>query len=167
MEQLTEAQIRASFINATQGEAKRLRVPADLADQPWENLDFLGWIDPRAPMQSYLVVPLAGTATGIQLRRNVGGQGPKRVRMCSLCLTTHPATGVSLMVAPRAGSAGREGNSLGIDICSDLNCSLYVRGIVAPPTMSHARETLPVEDKIARLQTNAETFAARVAGRTG
>src|SRR4051794_32411019 len=117
---LTESEIRASFVNCTKGEVKRLRTPSDLDDQRWDNLDFLGWIDPRAPMQSYLVVPRGQELLGVQLRRNVGGKGPKRARMCSICLTHHSGPGVSLMVAPRAGSSGREGNSVGIDICADL-----------------------------------------------
>jgi len=166
MDRLTDDQIRSSFVNATKGEVKRLRVPSDLETQPWDDLDFFGWVDPRAPMQSYLVVPLGDDLVGIQLRRNVGGKGPKRVRMCSLCMTTHAGAGVSLMVAPRAGTAGREGNSLGVDVCADLRCSLYVRGVIPSPTVSHARETLPVEDKVARLQTNVEAFAQRVAGRS-
>jgi hypothetical protein len=46
---LTDAEIRAAFVNCSQGEAKRLHVPRDLASQPWQVLDFLGWRDPQAP----------------------------------------------------------------------------------------------------------------------
>ena len=42
--------------------------------------------------------------------------------------------GVSLMVAPRAGRAGQQGNSVGTYICSDLTCSLVVRGKVQTGT---------------------------------
>jgi len=48
--------------------------------------------------------------------------------MCSLCLTTHTG-GVSLLVAPRTGKAGQQGNTVGAYMCSDLACSLYVRGL--------------------------------------
>jgi hypothetical protein len=161
---LTDAQIRASFVNCTKGEVKRLRLPVDLDEQRWDDLDFLGWVDPRAPMQSYVVVPTDEALVGIQLRRNVGGKGPKRARMCSICLTHHSGPGVSLMVAPRAGSSGRDGNSVGIDICADLRCSLYVRGLIAAPTSAQTRETLSTEDRVARLQANVETFASRVVG---
>jgi hypothetical protein len=37
---LTEPEIRAAFVNCTEGEAKRLNVPRDLAEQPWDDLDF-------------------------------------------------------------------------------------------------------------------------------
>ena len=168
MEPLSEPQVRASFVNATKGEAKRLRVP-DLADQPWDDLDYLGWVDPRAPLQAYLVLPTEdgpdeNGLAGVQLRRNAGGKGPKRARMCSLCLTTHSGSGVSLMVAPRAGQSGRDGNSVGIDVCADLACSRYVRGLLPPPSPSAIKETLSVDERVARLVRNTRAFVDRVRG---
>jgi len=47
VEPLTEQEIRAAFVNCSKGEAKRLHVPRDLAAQPWDDLDFLGWRFPR------------------------------------------------------------------------------------------------------------------------
>ena len=163
MRSIDERQIRDSFVNGSRGEVKRLRPPLHLDDLPWESMDFLGWVDPRAPLRSYLVVPMAGeTLVGMQLRRNVGGSGARRARMCSLCLTTHPGTGVSLMVAPRAGRAGRVGNTVGIDICSELQCSRYARDLLPPPAPLTARETLTIEERVARLRRNLEAFVARV-----
>ncbi|MEV0476177.1 FBP domain-containing protein, partial [Streptomyces prunicolor] len=49
MRPLTEREIRAAFVNCTKGEAKRLSIPRDLAERPWDDLDFLGWRDPQAP----------------------------------------------------------------------------------------------------------------------
>ncbi|TXS09896.1 FBP domain-containing protein, partial [Streptomyces sp. ms191] len=51
MEPLTDRQIRSSFVNCTKGEASRLRLPLDFAALPWEDLDFLGWVDPGAPLR--------------------------------------------------------------------------------------------------------------------
>ena len=162
MEPLTESQIRDAFVNASKGEAKRLNLPADLDEARWEDLDFLGWVDPRAPLQAYLVTPTEAGPVGVQLRRNTAGAGPRRAKMCSLCLTTHSGQGVSLMVARRAGRAGRDGNTVGLDICSGLECSLYARGILPLPTMSAAHETLTTDERIARLRDNLQTFLARV-----
>ncbi|MGN0119022.1 MAG: FBP domain-containing protein, partial [Streptomyces albidoflavus] len=53
---LTEKQIRTSFVNSTKGEAARLRLPLDFAELPWPDLDFLGWVDPGAPLRAHLVV---------------------------------------------------------------------------------------------------------------
>ncbi|MET0525925.1 MAG: FBP domain-containing protein [Nocardioides sp.] len=163
MDPLTESQVRSSFVNCSKGEAKRLNLPPDLGLRRWPDLDFLGWVDPRAPMQSYLVVPTdTHGLVGVRMRRNTSGTGPRRARMCSLCLTTHPGQGVSLMVAPRAGTSGREGNSVGLDICASLECSQYARGQLPLPSISAAHETLTTEERIARLQRNVLTFVARV-----
>lgn len=160
MDAVTEPQIRRAFVNASRGEATRANLPPDLADLPWERMDFLGWVDPKAPQQAYVVVPGDGGLVGVRLRRN--GSGGAGTRMCSVCCTVHPASGVALMVAPRAGKAGRDGNSVGLDLCSDLRCSGYVRGWAPLPAISRVQETSPVEDRVARLQRNLDTFLARV-----
>ncbi|WP_206433973.1 FBP domain-containing protein, partial [Streptomyces sp. ADI98-10] len=50
MEPLTEQEIRTALVNCTpKGEARRLSVPRDLADQPWGDLDFPGRRDPQGP----------------------------------------------------------------------------------------------------------------------
>jgi hypothetical protein len=157
---LTETEIRASFVNCSKGEAKRLHVPKDLASRPWDDLDYLGWADPQAPARRYLVAPVDGTAYGIVLRTNEASVGAARKSMCSLCITVQSG-GVSLMVAPRAGRAGQQGNSVGTYICSDLACSLYVRGALRTGTPG-MHETLTVEQRAARLVTNLESFVAKV-----
>ncbi|MFG2629821.1 FBP domain-containing protein [Streptomyces sp. NPDC048473] len=123
MKPLTEQEIRTAFVNCTKGEAKRLTVPRDLAEQCWGDLDFLGWRDPQAPDRAYLVTELDGSPVGVQLRSSDVGSWQMRRSMCSVCVTTHTG-GVSLMVAPRSGKAGQQGNSVGVYMCSDLACSL-------------------------------------------
>lgn len=80
--------------------------------------------------------------------------------MCSLCLTVRSG-GVSLMVAPRAGKAGQQGHSVGTNICADLCCSLYLRGKLQTGTPGMP-ETLTLDQRIARLVGNVESFVARV-----
>src|SRR5689334_13301488 len=103
MEPLTEREIRESFINCTKGEARRLVIPAGLADQPWEDLDFLGWRDPRSSQRAYLVAEAGGALQGVAMRLAAPSAGQPRRSMCSLCLTTHNPGGVSLMTAAKAG----------------------------------------------------------------
>ncbi|SDP41326.1 FBP C-terminal treble-clef zinc-finger [Pedococcus dokdonensis] len=161
MDSLTETQVRASFVNATKGEVARLHVPRDLGDQPWADLDLLGWTDPKSPLRGYLVVPVPDRGpVGVQLARVQGGS--RRARMCSLCATTHPSGGVALMVAPRAGRSGRDGNTVGLEMCTSLACSAYARGRLKSPSPHLAQETLSVEERVGRLSRNAIAFVERV-----
>ncbi|WP_329408834.1 FBP domain-containing protein [Streptomyces sp. NBC_00704] len=161
MKPLTEQQIRAAFVNCTKGEAKRLAVPRDLADRPWDDLDYLGWRDPQAPDRAYLAVELDGRPRALQLRATASGWGQSRRSMCTMCLTTHSG-GVSLMVAPKAGRAGQQGNSVGAYICRDLACSLYVRGRRDAGAGARLHETITLEEKIARTVANLAAFVAKV-----
>jgi hypothetical protein len=160
---LTESEVRASFVNTSKGEARRLHVPRDLADRPWGDLDYLGWRDPQSPARGYLVTEVDGRAVGVALRAPGSGVGQVRRSMCSLCLTLHSG-GVSLMVAPRAGKAGQQGHSVGTYICADLACSLYVRGKRETGTPG-MHETLSTDQRVERLRDNLVAFLGRVGRR--
>ncbi|MEU6447545.1 FBP domain-containing protein [Streptomyces sp. NPDC048232] len=163
MNPLTEHDIRTSFVNCSKGEAKRLPLPKDLADiDHWGDLDFLGWCDLSAPARSYLVAEREGVPVGVTLRSSSTARGFLRRSMCSLCLTTHPGSGVALMSARKAGSAGREGNSVGLYICTDLDCPLYVRGKKKPAPGGRMEETLTVEQQIDRTRANLAAFLDRL-----
>ncbi|MGW7366086.1 FBP domain-containing protein [Streptomyces sp. NPDC054841] len=164
MKALTEQDIRASFVNCSKGEALRLTLPRDLAERPWGDLDFLGWRDPSAPDRSYLVAERDGRPVGVSLRFPSRQRGYLHRSMCSLCLTTHPGDGVSLMTARKAGRAGREGNSVGAYMCTDLACSLYVRGIKVPVPGGRFQESLTVDEQIERTRNNLFGFLDQVSG---
>lgn len=161
MRPVIEREIRASFVNCTQGETKRLAVPRDLAARPWADLDFLGWRDPAAPDRAYLVTETGAGLVGIALRR-AAASGRARRSMCTLCLTTHPGDGVSLMTARRAGRAGQQGNSVGALICTDLDCSLYLRGKKQAGFGGRFQESLSLEEKIERTAANLAGFLQKV-----
>lgn len=158
---LTEQEIRAAFMNCTKGEAKRLSVPRDLADRTWDDLDYLGWRDPQARDRAYLVTELDGRPRAIALRSPGPASWQMRRSMCVVCMTTHTG-GVSLMVAPKAGKAGRQGDSVGIYLCSDLSCSLYVRGKKDGGPGARLHETITLEEKIQRTVANLSAFVAKV-----
>ncbi|MFB6810471.1 FBP domain-containing protein [Streptomyces sp. NPDC056387] len=165
MDPLTEKQIRSSFVNCTKGEAARLRLPLDFAELPWEDLDFLGWVDPGAPLRAHLVRRDAdGTPLGITLRvPGTSRTSALKSSVCQICLTGHAASGVSLLVAPLAGTRGREGNTVGIYVCADLACSLYMRGKRQPRLRAgRHEETLTLTEKIDRARTNLDAFTNRI-----
>ncbi|MCN9242194.1 FBP domain-containing protein [Streptomyces sp. RY43-2] len=158
MRPLSEQDIRTSFINCSKGEAKRLSIPRDLDERPWDDLDFLGWRDPGAPDRSYLVTERADRLVGVALRFPASQRGFLHRSLCSLCLTTHPGSGVSLMTARKAGAAGREGNSVGIYMCTDLSCPLYIRGKKKPEAGGRFEESLTMDEQIARMMGNLSAF---------
>ena len=159
MEPLIEADIRASFVNTTKGETKRLAVPADLAERPWADLDFLGWRDPASPQRAYLVAETGDRLVGVALRLASPQAGQARRSMCSLCLTTHTPGGVSLMTAAKAG---RTGNSVGTYICVDLACSLYVRGRKKAGPAARFQESLTQQEQIDRTTGKVGAFLQSV-----
>ena len=162
MKALTELDIRTSFVNCTKGEAGRLPLPRDLADRPWGDLDFLGWQDLSAPDRSYLVTEQAGKLVGVVMRIATQKRGLLHSAMCSRCVTSHPGNGVSLMTGRKAGPAGRQGNSVGVYICTDLACSLYIRGKKTPLTGGRLEESLTVEEQIDRMTGKLSNFLDKI-----
>ncbi|MFB4320357.1 FBP domain-containing protein [Actinomadura sp. 21ATH] len=163
MRAITESDIRTSFVNCSKGEAKRLGLPKDFDERPWDDLDFLGWRDPGAPGRSYLVTESGDRLVGIALRvTSGGGRGFTTRSMCSLCLTTRSGGGVSLMTARRTGEAGRQGNTVGQYLCGDLDCSLYVRGRKESVAGGAMEESLTPDEKVARLHANLDAFLAKI-----
>jgi hypothetical protein len=159
---LTEPEIRAAFVNCSKGEAKRANIPRNLAEQPWEDLDFLGWRDPQSPERAYLAAEIDGKLVAITLRCPGPTPLQKKTSMCSVCLTSHTG-GVTLMVAPRTGKAGQQGNTVGDYLCSDLACSLYVRGKKAVQGLgARPQEGLSLEEKSERTMANLSAFIAKV-----
>jgi hypothetical protein len=79
-----------------------------------------------------------------------------------LAVPARTAGGVTLMTARRAGPPGRQGNSVGQYLCTDLACSLYARGLRAPAAGADLDESLSPEDKIARMLANLGTFLDQV-----
>lgn len=162
MDPLGEARIRDSFVNCSKGEAKRIRLPRELDEVPWGDLDFFGWRDPGAPDRAYLVTG-GEHPVGITLRVAPGvRRNLMRSSLCSICLTGHSGGGVDLLAAPLAGPAGRQGNTVGIYMCADLACSLYVRGRKTSAAVKRMEETLTLQERVERTLRNLGGFLAKV-----
>lgn len=99
----------------------------------WDEREYLGWRDPSAPLRGYLVHWIDGRPVGVMLRAAGVSMRPGISAMCSLCRTQQPSDQVTMFSAPRAGKAGRDGNTVGTYICADLACSLIIR--ITPPKL--------------------------------
>ncbi|GAB2969521.1 MAG TPA: FBP domain-containing protein [Actinotalea caeni] len=167
MTPLTDAQIRASFVNATRREVAQATLP-DLSAVRWDRLEYLGWRDRKAPLVAYVVVEIDDVPTGIVLRVADRGSGPRRRAMCAWCEDVVETDDVTLLTARRAGPAGRRGDSIGTLICADFRCSTNAR---RPPTSAEAGSgvaeirDLLVADRIAGLQERCRMFVREVASR--
>jgi len=129
---LTEQQVRRSFLNCSQGEAKGLALPKGFADLDWSALELLGWRDPKAPLRGYLVVDADDRPVGIAVRAAESRMSARTTAMCLLCQTTRSGDAVSLFTARRTGAAGRNGNTVGTYMCADLGCAERVLTDVPP-----------------------------------
>ena len=134
MKELTESEIRGSFVNATKGEIDRMPLPG-LHEVIWADREYLGWRDPGAPLRGYLVHWLGDRPVGIILRASEIGLRHGISAMCALCRTPQPGGLVTMFSAPKAGESGRNGNSVGTYICDDLACSIIIRILPAPHPM--------------------------------
>ncbi|WP_456843809.1 FBP domain-containing protein [Cellulomonas sp. P5_C6] len=126
MNPLTEKIVRASFVNCSKREAAQLTLPPDLADLRWDRLDYLGWIDRKAPLRAYVVLPVEDSLVGVTLR-SPEGAAKRRRAVCAWCEDVYATEDVSMYVARRAGSPGRNGDTIGTLICTRFDCSSNVR----------------------------------------
>ena len=127
---ISDAQIRASFVNASVRERNTLTLPDGFAELDWERRDFLGWRDRKLPNVAYVVAEVDGELVGVMLKR---AEGRMRSRpQCAWCEDVHLPNDVLFFIARRAGRAGRKGDTLGTLVCADFQCSANARK--RPPT---------------------------------
>ncbi|MEU8222535.1 FBP domain-containing protein [Kribbella sp. NPDC048915] len=162
MEALSADEIRRSFVNLSKSQVKAITLPPKFTELPWESLDYLGWRDGKAPNRGYLVVRRDDGVTGIGVTTQASGAARRFAGLCDLCNTAHHVSDVALFAARRAGTAGREGNTVGMYMCADLACSLYIRGLKELDVPQG--ETATPEVRAERLATRLETFVHRVCG---
>ena len=163
MRALTEQQVRRSFVNCSQGEAKGLTLPKDFAVLDWSALELLGWRDPRAPLRGYVVVETDERPVGIAVRAAESRMSVRTTAMCLLCQTTQSGDAVSLFTARRTGEAGRNGNTVGTYMCADLGCADRVRTEI-PPWLQERNPAEVVAERSAELRQRVEGFVRSVRG---
>jgi hypothetical protein len=160
MRPLSATEIRGSIVNATADEIARMPLPG-LHETIWAEREYLGWRDPQSPQRGYIVFWRDDTPLGMVLRAASRGPGRSMSAFCSLCRIQQPAHQVSLFSVPKAGQAGRDGNTVGTYICSDLACSTLIR-ILPPPSQMQPDPTEMVASRGAGLLTRLQGFTNEV-----
>lgn len=149
MQELTQAQIFEAFDAIDRPE---LSAP-DLYSVPWSDLDYFAWAHPTERKQ-FLVVPLKERLVGLICRVNTA----PHTGFCDFCFSVDRVFGTSTIMVD---SWERPRSSLGLNVCSNFDCSDSVRGFKWVYRMG---ETIPAGRRIERLQENVSRFARRVTG---
>jgi hypothetical protein len=122
----------------------------------WGKLDFLGWCD-QSSDKAFLVFETDGEPNGVMLERMAIRTSNARSFMCSLCRTVHGMSGIANFTYKCRHGTGY--HTLTDMFCGNLQCSLYVRGILAVDGLQFY-ETISVERKVQRLQEGVDRFLA-------
>ena len=160
MKPLTEDQIRSSIVNAEPEQAFRMPLPG-IHETVWDHREYLGWRDPKNPQHGYIVFWRDDTPVGMVVRASQSTNSRNSAAMCSLCRTQQPSHQVTLFSVPKAGQAGRDGNTVGTYICADLACSTIIR-IVPPPSDMQPDPADVVATRAAGLLTRLNSFTSAV-----
>ncbi|WP_309104127.1 FBP domain-containing protein [Microbacterium sp.] len=158
MRALTEADVRASFVNADEAELRVMEMPHDFMLVDWDYLDFFAWRDPSAGRRGYVLIEHEGRVIGVVLRISEPGRG--RSGMCNICHTMQPGNQVALLSARRAGSAGARGDSVGTYMCADLSCHENVR-LAHPLAPNEIRAAGQVDSRLDGTRRRMEAFLVR------
>lgn len=166
MEVPSQQEVRRAFINSSRSRAAAATFPPVWPPLRAEELEMVGWADPKAPLRAYLVVgPEVLDQDGpLALELRLPSEAPRgsRATMCDLCRTQDAPDGSRLVVAARAGAPGRAGNTVGLYLCSDFGCSLRAR----QPWKPHQKPLPEAEDpRVPELVERLRAFVDRV--RTG
>ncbi|QNA91952.1 MULTISPECIES: FBP domain-containing protein [unclassified Microbacterium] len=159
MRPLTEADVRASFVNADADELRVMEMPHDFLLVDWDYLDFFAWQDPSASRRGYVLIPHEDDVVGIVLRATETSR--IRTGMCNICHTMQPGNQVALFSARRAGEAGRRGDSFGTYMCADLSCHENVR-LAHPLAPNEVRTPGQVDFRLDGTRRRMESFVAQV-----
>lgn len=154
MEPLTREAILASF---PPRQRKRVEL-YDLDRVGWDCLDFLGWTHSSGHL-AYVVYQKDHMVRGVVLDKT-RPSGALKSKMCSWCMSIHSGGGVTLFSAEKAADKNR---IRGEYVCTNLQCSAYVRGS-AKPDGCQMNENIDREARIARLRDNVERFFRAIHG---
>jgi hypothetical protein len=159
MPSFTDADIRASFVNASRSERSHIAVPADLPSFDPTEREFVGWRDAKSPLIGYVVAELDGALTGVLLRQT---EARPRVRtQCAWCADVELPADVVMFGARRAGASGRKGDTVGTLVCAHFECTTNVRRRRPEPYLGFD-QVAALERRIEMLRANVERFVRDV-----
>jgi hypothetical protein len=159
MNPITETQLRAAFVNTSQRERAAIVAPPNLEELRWSDLDYLGWRDRKQPSISYVVADTDDGLIGVLLKQT---EARARSRpQCSWCEDVTLPNDVVFFGAKRAGQAGRNGDTVGVLVCDEFQCSRNVRKLPPLAYPGFDREAARLQ-RIEALRMHVQAFALAV-----
>jgi hypothetical protein len=156
---LTPQTLATTFVNASRKEVSDITLPDGFDAIDWNELDYLGWRDPKMSRRAYIVVPIDGEPVGIVLKQSEAS--PRRRAQCTWCQDVKLPNDVVFYSARRVGAAGRNGNTIGTLICDEFQCSTNVRKLLPPAYLGFDAEAAR-HLRIETLRTRSAGFVADV-----
>ncbi len=160
MRPVTPEQISDCLINMSDDEISQMSIPG-LHETLWEEREFLGWRDVNHRLRGYIVFWVGEKLRGLMVRAADSAMPAGKSALCALCHTHQPAPQVSLFVAPKAGEAGKRGNTVGTYLCADLSCSTIIR-ITPRASAEQPNPESIVAHKASGMHQRLESFSKRV-----
>lgn len=133
----------------------------DFGEFDWDDAEFVGWRDPKAPLRGYLVRWLDDRLVGVSLRAAQSRMSRQIAAMCLLCQSVHAGNDVSLFTARRSGRSGREANTIGTYMCADLSCVTHIRAALRP-TRALPDPSVLIAERRASLGARLDAFVREV-----
>lgn len=134
---------------------KILRLPRNLSTIEWDKITYLSWSHPDGS-KWFMVYDLLGELHGLVLEKvEAAGSFAKQ---CSWCDTTNAGDKITQFVVRHALNRNM---TIGVSVCSSLNCDDYIRGRKSPSIAAFSSHPT-LEKRINALRSNLDTFFIRV-----
>lgn len=150
--------VRKAFVNASRSHATAATFPQTWPPTRLDEREVVGWDDPKAPQRAYLLAEHDERLVALELRLT-GAARSARATMCDLCHRSDADGGSRLVVARRAGARGRAGDTVGLYVCADFDCSLRAREEL--PAHQKSVSGLP-DRRVEELRERLDAFVRRV-----
>jgi len=158
MYSLDAARIRASFTNVSLRERKAIVIP-DLDAVAWEDIDYLGWRDPKMPLVGYVITLVDDEPVGFLMRQ--AEQTPRSRTQCVWCADVTLPNDVVMFSTKRAGAAGRRGDTIGTYVCAQFECNRNARATPRTAYLGFDVEAAR-QSRIIAFRENVQRFAREV-----
>lgn len=152
MDPLSGEEIVAAF---SRRDRKVLKLPRNLDTIEWGEITYLSWQHPDASKWFVVYNPL-DELHGLVLEKVEATNS--FAKQCSWCDTTNAGDKIAQFVVRHAVSRNV---TIGISVCSRLDCDDYIRGRKSPSVAAFSSHPT-MEKKISALRSNLDNFFIRV-----